>query len=182
MVAAAAAAARQGSNNIVSTAGLGAARPASGQQAAAASKAAATAQHPILEALEQQHRQQEGHGHSGPTATITSSSSSDAAAKNPNVGFWPLMRRKEVWAIAVAQYAAGWGFYGLLAWLPQFFLERMGLSMSQLGGFTLAPYLLQAVMGANAGLLADNLIVKRKWAVRDVRVLMQVRAPHGSAH
>ena len=90
------------------------------------------------------------------------------------VGFWPLMRRKEVWAIAVAQYTAGWGFYGLLAWLPQFFMEHCGLQLSQLGSFTLAPYLLQAAVGASAGLLADNLITRRKWGVRDVRVLMQV--------
>jgi hypothetical protein len=31
------------------------------------------------------------------------------------------------------------------------------------------------VFGSTAGLLADNLITKRKWAIRDVRVLMQVR-------
>jgi hypothetical protein len=102
---------------------------------------------------------------------------------DPNVGFWPLMRRKEVWAIGVAQYASSFGerrrrrrpalagqgggrtdppgallastapgppftrasapspstinppgFYGLLAWLPQFLLENCGLQLSQVGG------------------------------------------------
>lgn len=66
------------------------------------------------------------------------------------------------------------GFYGLLAWLPQFLIESCGLQLSQLGAFTLAPYLMQAAVGAGAGLMADNLIVKRNWGVKDVRVLMQV--------
>lgn len=177
MVAAAQAATapmRQGSNNIVSTAGLKLTR-VDDQQAApedVQDAAAATANHPILVALEQQHHEQQQQ----PAAAAAPAAASTTQQQRDNVGFWPLMRRREVWAIAVAQYAAGWGFYGLLAWLPQFFIEHCGLQLSQLGGFTLAPYLLQAVMGASAGLLADNLIVKRKWGVRDVRVLMQVRA------
>lgn len=67
------------------------------------------------------------------------------------------------------------GFYGLLAWLPQFLIESCGLQLSQLGGFTLAPYLMQAAVGAGAGIMADNLIVQRNWGVKDVRILMQVR-------
>lgn len=180
MVAAAQAATatmRQGSNNIVSTGGLKLTR-VDDQQATpedVQDTAAATANHPILVALEQQHHEQQQQQTAVPAAAST------AQQQRDNVGFWPLMRRKEVWAIAVAQYAAGWGFYGLLAWLPQFFIEHCGLQLSQLGGFTLAPYLLQAVMGASAGLLADNLIVKRKWGVRDVRVLMQVAGMMGPA-
>jgi hypothetical protein len=163
MVSAATAAVRQSSNNIVSTAGLKLTR-AGEQQAAPAQDAAAAV------ALEQQQEQQQVVA----VSSAPNQQQQQQQQQDPNVGFWPLMRRKEVWAIAIAQYAAGWGFYGLLAWLPQFFIEHCGLQLSQLGGFTLAPYLLQAVMGASAGLLADNLIVKRKWAVRDVRVLMQV--------
>jgi ACS family sodium-dependent inorganic phosphate cotransporter len=142
--------------------------------------------HPLLDAIEQQHDQQQQQAllqqRAAAAATSTSSSSSskassskDSSSSNPNVGFWPLMRRKEVWAIAIAQYTAGWGFYGLLAWLPSFFIEHCGLQLNQLGAFTLAPYLLQAVVGASAGILADNLIVQRNWGIRDVRVLMQVR-------
>jgi MFS family permease len=175
MVTAATAAVRQGSNNIVSTAGLNFARAGTGQ-ADSTQEPSATHDHPILVALEQQ-QQQEAVSKQMTAAAAAANSTPQQQQQHQaaNVGFWPLMRRKEVWAIGVAQYAAGWGFYGLLAWLPQFFIEHCGLQLSQLGGFTLAPYLLQAVMGASAGLLADNLIVKRKWGVRDVRVLMQVR-------
>lgn len=65
-----------------------------------------------------------------PTAAAVAGAAA-AAEKDPNVGFWPLMRRKEVWAIAVAQYASSFGLYGLLAWLPSFFLEHCGLQLSQ---------------------------------------------------
>jgi hypothetical protein len=175
MVSAATAAVRQGSNNIVSTTGLKLTRPGEqqaepSQKPASQDQAAATANHPLLVALEQQQQQDSKQQ----VAAAANAAEPQLQHQQANVGFWPLMRRKEVWAIAVAQYAAGWGFYGLLAWLPQFFIEHCGLQLSQLGGFTLAPYLLQAVMGASAGLLADNLIQKRKWGVRDVRVLMQV--------
>eukprot|EP00879_Flechtneria_rotunda_P001670 GHRR01001830.1.p1 GENE.GHRR01001830.1~~GHRR01001830.1.p1 ORF type:complete len:736 (+),score=278.53 GHRR01001830.1:328-2535(+) len=138
---------------------------------------------PALDAVEQQHLQQQLQQQQqqqllamqAATVSIANSISSagSSSSSKPNVGFWPLMRRKEVWAIAVAQYTAGWGFYGLLAWLPQFFIEHCGLQLSKLGGFTLAPYLLQAAVGASTGILADKLITERKWRVRHVRVLMQ---------
>jgi len=63
---------------------------------------------------------------------------------------------------------------GLLAWLPQFFMEHCGMQLSQLGSFTLLPYLLQGAVGASASLLADKLITKRGWKIRNVRILMQV--------
>lgn len=40
----------------------------------------------------------------------------------------------------------------------------------------MAPYVMQAAVGAGAGLMADNLI-QRNWVVKDVRILMQVKFP-----
>ncbi|KAF6262942.1 major facilitator superfamily domain-containing protein [Scenedesmus sp. NREL 46B-D3] len=140
--------------------------------------------HPLLDSIQQHDQQQQQQAllqQRAAAAAARSSSNKVSSSSNPSVGFWPLMRRKEVWAIAVAQYMSGWGFYGLLAWLPSFFIEHCGLQLSQLGGFTLAPYLLQAVVGASAGILADNLIVQRNWGIRDVRVLMQVAGMLGPA-
>jgi len=131
----------------------------------------------LLVAVQQQHNQQKADRQA---ASSRSASNSSSSSSKPNVGFWPLMRRKEVWAISAAQYTSAWGYYGLLAWLPQFFMEHCGMQLSQLGSFTLAPYLLQGAVGATAGLLADNLITKRGWRVRNVRIVMQVsfRAVH----
>lgn len=72
--------------------------------------------HPLLDAIEQQHlQQQQQQKQAVPAAPLTttgvdisSSHTADNEEQEPSVGFWPLMKRKEVWAIAVAQYAAGW--------------------------------------------------------------------------
>jgi hypothetical protein len=151
-----------------------------------------------------------------------------AAAPAPAVGFWPLMRRKEVWAIAITQYTSAFGFFSSLAFLPAFFLDHCGVQLSQvrggaagscrerrgsrrrspatvvprhrptpvsslnpppapslsppqLGGYTLAPYLVQAAVGLGAGATADHLIQRRGWDVRSVRVAMQVAAMLGPA-
>lgn len=42
-----------------------------------------------------------------------------------DAGFVALMRRKEVWAIGVAQYCQSWGLYVLLNWLPTFYTEQV---------------------------------------------------------
>jgi len=81
---------------------------------------------------QQQHQQHHHHHHQQQQQqqqATASASASPAAA--PKVGFWPLMKRKEVWAIAVAQYCASYGFFGLLAWLPSFFVEHCGLQLSE---------------------------------------------------
>jgi MFS family permease len=39
--------------------------------------------------------------------------------------FWGLAKRREVWAICVAQYCQSWGMYALLNWLPTFFSEQV---------------------------------------------------------
>jgi hypothetical protein len=46
-------------------------------------------------------------------------------------GLWPLMRRREVWAIAVTQYCSAFGFFSSLAFLPAFFLDHCGVQLSQ---------------------------------------------------
>jgi len=94
-------------------------------------------------------------------------------------GFWALMKRREVWAICVAQYTGSWGMYGLLNWLPTFFSEYYGVQIADLGSYTLLPYVVQGGLGALSGLLAGEKVV-----VVAVRHRMTQRAipkcdPHG---
>jgi ACS family sodium-dependent inorganic phosphate cotransporter len=44
--------------------------------------------------------------------------------------FWGLARRREVWAICVAQYCQSWGMYTLFNWLPTFFSEEVCSSLT----------------------------------------------------
>jgi MFS transporter, ACS family, solute carrier family 17 (sodium-dependent inorganic phosphate cotransporter), other len=65
-------------------------------------------------------RQEDGGGLQLPVATIASS-----RAFGMDRAFWGLVRRKEVWAICIAQYCQSWGMYALLNWLPTFFNEQV---------------------------------------------------------
>lgn len=83
-----------------------------------------------------------------------------------------LLGRKEVQAILVAQYTQSWGIYGLLSWLPSYYNKTFNVDVSNLAAFTLAPYLLQALVGVSSGYLADSLIAAG-WRVKRVRQLLQ---------
>ncbi len=61
----------------------------------------------------------------------------------PGTGLPALLRRKEVWAIALTQYCSAFGFFSLLAWLPTFFAECFSVELGQLGAYTVLPYVLQ---------------------------------------
>ncbi|TFJ82879.1 hypothetical protein NSK_005832 [Nannochloropsis salina CCMP1776] len=83
-----------------------------------------------------------------------------------------LLARKEVWAILVAQYTQAWGIYGLLSWLPSYYSKTFDIDVTQLAAFTLAPYLLQTLVGIASGYLADSLIAAG-WSIKRVRQLLQ---------
>lgn len=95
-------------------------------------------------------------------------------------GFWALLKRKEVWAICVAQYTGSWGMYGLLNWLPTFFSDFYQVELSDLATYTLVPYVVQGGFGAASGFLADYMI-SSGWSVRQVRVGLQVLGMLGPA-
>ncbi|KAK3271060.1 hypothetical protein CYMTET_20569, partial [Cymbomonas tetramitiformis] len=85
----------------------------------------------------------------------------------------PLLQRREVIAICVAQYTQSWGLYGLINWLPTFFSDVYGVTLEEVGGFTFVPYVVQGTVGVAAGVLADKL-VKDSGDRRRVRVMLQV--------
>ncbi|KXZ55720.1 hypothetical protein GPECTOR_2g1270 [Gonium pectorale] len=111
-------------------------------------------------------------------AGVSSASASSAVAAAPDS--WALLRRREVWAICVAQYAQSWGMYGLLNWLPTFFSEYYQVQISDLGSYTLLPYVFQGLLGAATGFFADSLL-RNGWRVRTVRRVLQVAGMLGPA-
>ena len=70
------------------------------------------------------------------------------------------LKKKPVWAIIAAQYGQSWGMIGLLSWLPSYFTKRFNVSFSDLDDFITLPYLLQLLVAAFAGTIADYLIAK----------------------
>jgi MFS family permease len=76
-----------------------------------------------------------------PPSSTTAVAAADGSSSS--TGFQALLRRREVWAICVCQYAQSYGMYGLLTWLPTFFTDFYGVKLVDLGGYTLLPYVLQ---------------------------------------
>lgn len=78
-----------------------------------------------------------------------------------------LLRQREVLAICVCQYCQSYGMYGLLTWLPTFFSDYYKVEVSDLGGFTLLPYVVQvgwlghATTKADATMACQGLLARR---------------------
>ncbi|GFR48794.1 hypothetical protein Agub_g10743, partial [Astrephomene gubernaculifera] len=113
------------------------------------------------------------------TATRTTPPAVAITATAP-VDMWALLRRREVRAICIAQYAQSWGMYGLLNWLPTFFSEYYNIQLADLGSYTLLPYVFQGGLGAATGFMADRLL-RSGWRVGTVRRMLQVAGMLGPA-
>ena len=87
---------------------------------------------------------------------------------------WGLfLRSAPVWAIIVAHFCFNWGYYTLLAWLPSYFEQALGLSVDNSSFLTLVPYIAMSAMTPVVGQVADRL-VSTGWKIGNVRKLAQV--------
>lgn len=91
-----------------------------------------------------------------------------------------LFSRKPVWALVINHFCTNWTAYMLLAWLPSYFRHAHGLSITNAGIYSAAPWLTMFFMMNIAGWLADNLI-KRGFSATGVRKLMQTIGLLGAA-
>jgi len=87
---------------------------------------------------------------------------------------------RAVWAIFVAAFATNWSLYMLLSWLPSYFATAHGLSVTQAGIYSAAPWLTMFATINIAAWIADGLI-KRGLSITATRKLMQSIGLIGSA-
>ena len=83
-----------------------------------------------------------------------------------------LLRTPAVWAIIVNHFCHNWVLYVLLAWLPSYFKATFGVTLTNAGLLSAAPWLVSFVMANAAGAIADGLIARGRSATF-VRKLMQ---------
>lgn len=94
---------------------------------------------------------------------------------------WGLMARTPaIWALVINHFCSNWGFYMLLAWLPSYFRGALGLSITNAGLFSAAPWLTMFVVGNLGGVFTDRL-VKRGVDATLLRKVMQITGLLGSA-
>jgi len=103
-------------------------------------------------------------------ASTPSSTATIAPPPPSSMAIWrELIKRQEVKAICVAQFAQSWGMYGLLSWLPTYFHDAQGVELANLAAFTFVPYILQGGVGLAVGVIADDFINTRNVPTRKVR-------------
>jgi ACS family sodium-dependent inorganic phosphate cotransporter len=64
------------------------------------------------------------------------------------------------WACVVANFVNNWGYFILLAWMPLYFREVVGLDLASASYFSALPWATMAVVGVCAGALADWMIAR----------------------
>ena len=92
--------------------------------------------------------------------------------KSGGVPFRLLLSKAPVWACIVANFVNNWGYFILLAWMPLYFKQVVGLDLSTSSYFSALPWATMAVTGVFAGALADALIA-RGVSVTTVRKFIQ---------
>ncbi len=91
-----------------------------------------------------------------------------------------LLKATPFWALLFNHFCSNWILYVLLAWLPSYFRDVQGMSLSSAGLASAAPWLSMFVMSNLGAWLADRMIA-RGTAVTTVRKIMQVSGLIGAS-
>lgn len=103
-----------------------------------------------------------------------------ASARQIGIPWSRLLHSPAVWAIVVAHFCSNWSLYVLLAWLPSYFKSTFGVSLTNAGMLSAAPWLVAFGMANMAGYIADRLLRSGRSATF-VRKLMQTVGLGGAA-
>jgi ACS family sodium-dependent inorganic phosphate cotransporter len=104
----------------------------------------------------------------------------EAPAEGPPPPMAALLRTPAVWAIIVCHFCANWGSYVLLAWLPTYINQGLGVDFESVGLFTMIPSLI-AFFAMNAGGWVADAMIRSGMDVTRVRKIMQAVGFGGSA-
>lgn len=83
----------------------------------------------------------------------------DASIRSPTP-WHELLRKPSIIAIFVGHFCNNWGLYFLLAWLPSYFKDALGLSVANASISAAAPWLAAFVTGNASAVLADRAIAR----------------------
>lgn len=91
-----------------------------------------------------------------------------------------IFRTPAIWAIIINHFCANWLLYLMLAWMPSYFRDAQGLSVTGAGLFSVGPWVCQFVAGNLFAAIADRSIAGGADPTR-VRKLIQVGGLLGAA-
>jgi ACS family hexuronate transporter-like MFS transporter len=84
------------------------------------------------------------------------------------IGWIPLLRHREVWAIVLARFCADPVWWLYITWLPLYLYEVHGFSLRDIGAFAWLPYV-AADAGALGGGWMSGFLIARGWSVNRAR-------------
>ena len=106
--------------------------------------------------------------------------SGKSPAEDPPVPWGEFISNPSVRALMYVHFCNNWGFYVLLAWLPTYFTDELGVTLTNASLLTLLPPLANVAMASVAGPTADRLIGSGM-EITKVRKTMQAVAFMGPA-
>ena len=108
-----------------------------------------------------------------PGGALTALDQQTFAEKKTPPPFKLLLSKAPTWACIIANFVNNWAIFILLAWMPLYFKQVVGLNLREAAWFSALPWATMAASGVVAGTLADNLINSRGWSVTKTRKFIQ---------
>ncbi|WP_327149100.1 MFS transporter [Nocardia sp. NBC_01329] len=81
------------------------------------------------------------------------------------VDWGEILRNRNLWLVGLGYFAWGFMFWAFMYWLPQYLEQEFGLSIKEVGGFSVAPWA-AGVVGALAGGILVDRVYKRTESIR----------------
>jgi nitrate/nitrite transporter NarK len=116
-----------------------------------------------------------------PTALAAATSASRERHRAP-IPWQAFFTDRQFWAFYLNFFASGFGTFVLLAWMPTYFSDQFGVKLADIGFFTAAPYIFQAVCTVIAGTLSQRLIASKTLSPMATCTLMQMIGARNEMH
>lgn len=83
-----------------------------------------------------------------------------------------LLSKAPTWAIIICHFCHNWGTFIILTWMPTYYRDVLGFSLTESGLFSVLPWLTMAIFANVGGWIAD-LLIARGAGITRVRKVMQ---------
>ena len=104
----------------------------------------------------------------------------DPSNSTKTVPWREIFSKPAVWALIINHFCSNWIFYVLLAWLPSYFRDVLGVNVTAAGLFSIAPWVTMFLVTNVTAWIADRLI-RGGVSVTRVRKTLQILGLLGAA-
>lgn len=108
---------------------------------------------------------------------ISAGQEADSGPGRSRVRWRPLLTNRNLWVVSGGYFAWGFMFWGFMYWLPSFLSDAYGLSVSEAGSFSIAPWACGIVGALAGGVIVDRVYrrsprIRSRFAVMGVALLL----------